>query len=166
MLRIETVDTPIGPLHLALSGEALCGARFDAPFTGAPARTSIGERVRAWFAGDLRALDDVPIEMNGTPFQRRVWEALRAIPLGETRTYGELARILGTHPRAVGAANGSNPLCVVVPCHRVIAADGKLCGYAWGEERKRWLLAHEGCRIAVVPRQRRSPALANEQAQT
>jgi methylated-DNA-[protein]-cysteine S-methyltransferase len=150
MLRIDTVETPIGPLHLALSGDALCGARFNAPFAGARANASVGERVRAYFAGDLRALDDVPIEMNGTTFQLRVWEALRAIPPGETRTYGELARILGTHPRAVGAANGSNQVGVVIPCHRVVAADGKLCGYAWGEERKRWLLAHEGCRIALV----------------
>jgi methylated-DNA-[protein]-cysteine S-methyltransferase len=150
MLRIDTVETPIGPLHLAFSGDALCGARFDAPFTGDRASTSIGERVRAYFAGDLRALDGVPIEMNGTPFQRRVWQALRGIPAGETRTYGELARLLGTHPRAVGAANGSNHVGIVIPCHRVVAADGTLCGYAWGEERKRWLLAHEGCRIALV----------------
>jgi len=150
MLRIDTVHTPIGPLHLAVSGDALCGARFDAPFAGVRTSTSVGERLRAYFAGNLGALDDVPIEMNGTTFQRRVWEALRAIPPGETRTYGELARVLGTHPRAVGAANSSNQVGVVIPCHRVIAADGKLCGYAWGEERKRWLLAHEGCRIALV----------------
>jgi len=150
MPRIDTVHTPIGPLHLALSGDALCGARFDAPFVGVRASNSVGERLRAYFAGNLGALDDVLIEMNGTTFQRRVWEALRAIPPGETRTYGELARVLGTHPRAVGAANGSNQVGVAIPCHRVIAADGKLCGYAWGEERKRWLLAHEGCRIALV----------------
>ena len=150
MLRIDTVDTPVGPLHLALSGDALCGARFDAPYAGIRASTSIGDRVRAWFAGDLRALDDVPIGMHGTPFQRRVWEALRTIPSGETRTYGELARALGTHPRAVGAANASNQVGIVIPCHRVVAADGTLCGYAWGVERKRWLLAHEGCRIALV----------------
>jgi len=155
-MLIDTVDTPIGPFHLALSGDALCGARFDTPFTGVAARTSIGGRVRAYFSGDLGALDDVAIEMNGTPFQRRVWEALRSIPLGETRTYGDLARLLGTHPRAVGSANGSNPVGIAVPCHRVIAADGKLCGYAWGEDRKRWLLAHEGC----------GNALANEHAQT
>jgi methylated-DNA-[protein]-cysteine S-methyltransferase len=153
MLRIDTVDTPIGTFHLALSGDALRGARFDAPFTGAAARTSIGDRMRAYFQGDLRALDDVPIDMNGTPFQRRVWEALRAIPVGETRTYGELARLLGTHPRAVGSANGANPVCLVVPCHRVVGADGKLCGYAWGEDRKRWLLAHEGCGVARAPQE-------------
>ena len=150
MLRSETVETPVGPLHLSLSGKALCGARFEAPFTGVQARTSIGERVRAYFAGDLRSLGQVRIEMNGTPFQRRVWEALCAIPPGETRTYGELARLLGTHPRAVGAANGANRVGIVIPCHRVIAADGTLCGYAWGEERKRWLLAHEGCPMALV----------------
>ncbi|TMB16567.1 MAG: methylated-DNA--[protein]-cysteine S-methyltransferase, partial [Deltaproteobacteria bacterium] len=103
----------------------------------------ISDQVRAYFAGDVRALDGVAVDPDGTPFQRRVWAALRAIPPGETRTYGELARQLGTHPRAVGSANGSNPVCLAIPCHRVIASDGKLCGYAWGEERKRWLLAHE-----------------------
>ena len=99
--------------------------------------------MRAYFAGDLRALDGVQVDPEGTPFQRRVWSALRDIPPGETRSYGELARLLGTHPRAVGSANGANPVCLAIPCHRVIAADGKLCGYAWGEERKRWLLTHE-----------------------
>ena len=91
----------------------------------------------------LAALDEVAVDPDGTPFQRRVWTALREIPPGETRTYGELALQLGTHPRAVGAANGRNPVCLAIPCHRVIASDGKLCGYAWGEERKRWLLEHE-----------------------
>src|SRR5437868_15362139 len=98
MLRIETVETPIGPLHLSLSGEAVCGARFEAPLTGVQARTSIGERVRAYFAGDLRSLGEIPIEMNGTPFQRRVWAALCAIPPWDPRPHGELARLLATHP--------------------------------------------------------------------
>jgi methylated-DNA-[protein]-cysteine S-methyltransferase len=143
MLQIDTVDTPIGPLHLALRDGALCALRFEKPFEGVPERTPISALVAAYFAGDLRALDGVAVDPAGTPFQRRVWAALRDIPPGETRTYGELARLLGTHPRAVGSANAANPVCVAVPCHRVIAAGGKLCGYAWGEERKRWLLAHE-----------------------
>jgi len=143
MLRIDTVETPIGPVHLALEGDALRALRFDKPFEGASERTAVSERVRAYFAGDLRALEEIPVDPEGTPFQRRVWAALREIPPGETRSYGELARLLGTHPRAVGSANGANPVCLAIPCHRVIASDGKLCGYAWGEERKRWLLAHE-----------------------
>jgi len=143
MLRVDTVETPIGPIHLALRGDALHALRFDEPLEGTRAPTPISDQVRAYFAGDVSALDGVAIDPDGTPFQRRVWAALRAIPPGETRTYGELARQLGTHPRAVGSANGSNPVCLAIPCHRVIASDGKLCGYAWGEERKRWLLAHE-----------------------
>jgi len=143
MLRIDTVETPIGPVHLALEGDALCALRFDAPFEGVPERTPVSDRVRAYFAGDVRALDEIAVEPVGTPFQRRVWKALREIPPGETRTYGDLARQLGTHPRAVGSANGANPVCLAIPCHRVIGADGKLCGYAWGEDRKRWLLDHE-----------------------
>jgi methylated-DNA-[protein]-cysteine S-methyltransferase len=143
MLRVDTVETPIGPVHLALEGDALRALRFDAPFEGSRERTPVSDRVRDWFAGDLRALDGVVVEPAGTPFQRRVWEALREIPPGETRSYGEIARQLGTHPRAVGFASGANPVCLAIPCHRVIGADGKLGGYAWGEERKRWLLAHE-----------------------
>ena len=143
MLRVDAVETPIGTVHLCVQGDALCGLRFDAPFEGMRERTRAGERVRAYFAGEVRALDDFAVAPAGTPFQRTVWDALRAIPPGETRTYGALARFVGTHPRAVGSANAANPVSLAIPCHRVIAADGSLCGYAWGEERKRWLLAHE-----------------------
>ena len=95
-----------------------------------------------WFAGERRAfeLDLAPV---GTPFRRRVWAALQAIPYGETRTYGDLAAQLDTAPRAVGAANGANPFSVVVPCHRLVGATGLLTGYAGGLERKRWLLDFE-----------------------
>ena len=143
MLCVDTVETPIGPIHLALRGGALHALRFDEPFEGTRAPAPVSDRVRAYFAGDVHALDEVAVDPDGTPFQRRVWTALREIPPGETRTYGELALQLGTHPRAVGAANGRNPVCLAIPCHRVIASGGKLCGYAWGEERKRWLLEHE-----------------------
>ena len=143
MLCVDTVETPIGPIHLALRGGALHALRFDEPFEGTRAPAPVSDRVRAYFAGDVHALDEVAVDPDGTPFQQRVWAALRTIPPGKTRTYGELARQLGTHPRAVGAANGRNPVCLAIPCHRVIASDGKLCGYAWGEERKRWLLEHE-----------------------
>jgi methylated-DNA-[protein]-cysteine S-methyltransferase len=99
--------------------------------------------VRQYFAGNLRAFDTLVLASIGTEFQRKVWQLLREIPPGETRTYGQLAASIGSHPRAVGSANGSNPIGIVVPCHRVIAKDGGMCGYAWGTERKEWLLRHE-----------------------
>jgi O-6-methylguanine DNA methyltransferase len=88
---------------------------------------------------------DLPLDIRATSFQRRVWEALRAIPYGETRTYGEIAAAVGSPraARAVGQACGANPVSIIVPCHRVVAEGGKLGGYGWGLERKRWLLDHE-----------------------
>ncbi len=102
----------------------------------------------SYFDGDLAALDSLPVATGGTTFQKSVWAALRRIPAGETRGYGALAALLGNPgaARAVGLANGSNPIGIVVPCHRVIGANGTLTGYAGGVERKRWLLAHEGAR--------------------
>ena len=99
----------------------------------------------AYLDGDIGALDAVAVALGGTDFQREVWAALRAIPPGETRAYGALAAALGrpTATRAVAAANGQNPVSLIVPCHRVIGADGSLTGYAWGLARKRWLLEHE-----------------------
>ena len=101
--------------------------------------------VFAYFNGDARALEDLPVATAGTPFQREVWAALRAIPAGETRSYGQLAAAIGRPKavRAVGLANGANPVGIIVPCHRVVGANGTLTGYAGGLERKRWLLAHE-----------------------
>ncbi|QYF88227.1 methylated-DNA--[protein]-cysteine S-methyltransferase [Brevundimonas sp. PAMC22021] len=101
--------------------------------------------LEAWFAGDLRAFDGLTVVTGGTDFQRRVWAALREIPAGETRSYGQLAAAIGqpTAVRAVGLANGANPVGIVTPCHRVIGAGGALTGYAGGVERKRWLLEHE-----------------------
>jgi methylated-DNA-[protein]-cysteine S-methyltransferase len=99
-----------------------------------------------YFDGDRRAIDDVRVKTGGTIFQRKVWSALREIPVGSTTTYGLLAVTVG-HPkaiRAVGAANGANPVGIVVPCHRVIGADASLTGYGGGLQRKRWLLEHEG----------------------
>lgn len=103
------------------------------------------DAIRSYFAGDLRAIDSLPVQTCGTPFQREVWHALRKIPCGTTISYGELAERIGrpTAVRAVGLANGSNPVGVVVPCHRVIGSDGSLTGYGGGIERKRWLLQHE-----------------------
>ncbi len=100
----------------------------------------------AYFAGDIAAIDALPAGADGTAFQRTVWRALRDIPAGQTISYGELARRIGKPAavRAVGLANGANPIGVVVPCHRVIGANGTLTGYGGGLHRKRWLLAHEG----------------------
>ncbi|MBO0751080.1 MAG: methylated-DNA--[protein]-cysteine S-methyltransferase [Bradyrhizobiaceae bacterium] len=101
--------------------------------------------LQAYFDGDLTAIDGLPVATSGTPFQESVWRALRTIPCGETLSYGGLARQIGrpSAVRAVGLANGANPVAVVVPCHRVIGSDGSLTGYGGGIERKRWLLAHE-----------------------
>ncbi len=111
-----------------------------------PLPPGIASALDAYFAGDLRALDAVPVATGGSAFQKAVWAALRAIPPGTTTGYGALAAALGKPgaARAVGLANGSNPIGIVVPCHRVIGADGRLTGYAGGVERKAWLLRHEG----------------------
>jgi methylated-DNA-[protein]-cysteine S-methyltransferase len=107
---------------------------------------AIRSALEAYFAGDLSAIEPLSVVMGGTPFQREVWAALRAIPVGETLSYGALAKKIARPAavRAVGLANGANPIGVVVPCHRVIGADAALTGYAGGIERKRWLLTHEG----------------------
>jgi methylated-DNA-[protein]-cysteine S-methyltransferase len=118
----------------------------DAPPPDLPtARGRIAGRLAAYFRGDLDALDSIEVEPSGTPFQLRVWEALRRIPVGETRSYLAIAIELGapTATRAVGAANGRNPVAVVLPCHRVIASSGALQGYGGGLWRKEWLLRHE-----------------------
>ena len=112
----------------------------------------------AYFAGDLHAIDGIPVRAGGTVFQREVWAALRTIPVGETMSYGALAAQIGRPRavRAVGLANGANPIGVVVPCHRVIGADASLTGYGGGIERKRWLLEHEGARFRDTHRARPS----------
>lgn len=110
------------------------------------APAAIRRAISDYFAGDLAAIDTIPVATGGTSFQRDVWAALRTIRAGTTLSYGALARQLG-HPKAVratGMANGANPVAIVVPCHRVIGSDGTLTGYGGGINRKRWLLAHEG----------------------
>lgn len=149
------IDSPIGALLLTGNGEALTGLfmdsarrhaapaadaqRDDAPFCDA--KTQLGE----YFAGK-RAMFDLALAPAGTDFQRRVWQALRDIGFGQTESYGALARRIGAPKasRAVGLANGRNPISIIIPCHRVIGADGSLTGYGGGIERKRWLLSHEG----------------------
>jgi methylated-DNA-[protein]-cysteine S-methyltransferase len=116
-------------------------------FSVEPARNPHGlsEAIAQYFAGDLDIISTLPVETGGTVFQREVWHALREIPCGTTISYGKLAEHIGRPAavRAVGLANGANPVAVVVPCHRVIGANGSLTGYGGGIERKRWLLNHE-----------------------
>jgi methylated-DNA-[protein]-cysteine S-methyltransferase len=114
-----------------------------------PTPGDLRARLDAYFAGELDAIDDIAVETGGTPFQREVWAALRLIPAGQTITYGMQAAKIGLPAavRAVGLANGANPVGLIVPCHRVIGANGSLTGYGGGIERKRWLLRHEGARF-------------------
>lgn len=125
-------------------------ARWYGPSGAAPTPAKdpngLTSALARYFAGELHVIDDLPVAMPGTAFQRDVWAELRRIPCGKTISYGEMARRIGKPAavRAVGLANGANPVGVVVPCHRVIGADGTLTGYGGGIERKRWLLAHEG----------------------
>ncbi len=146
------MDTPTGLIEYTVDGDTLICLHFversAAPRDDASA---VGAALRRYFAGDVHALDDVAVRFDeGTPFQQEVWHALRTIPAGETISYAELARRVGrpTGFRAVGGANGRNPVAVVVPCHRVINADGGLGGYRGGLDHKRWLLRHEGVPLA------------------
>ncbi len=111
-----------------------------------PSPKAIRAAIEAYFDGDLTAIDKLPVKTGGTPFQRDVWRLLRLIPAGKTTTYGKLAARLGVPnaARAVGMANGANPIGVIVPCHRVIGSDASLTGYGGGLPRKQWLLTHEG----------------------
>jgi methylated-DNA-[protein]-cysteine S-methyltransferase len=158
------IDTPLGPLLLARTAEGLAGAWFDGQ-KHHPGRldapedrddellADAAEQLRAYFDGDAADFT-LPFDLRGTPFQRRVWAALRAIPPGTTRSYAAIAAGIGAPQavRAVGAAVGRNPLSVLVPCHRVLGSDGALTGYAGGIERKRSLLALEArAAVAAVP---------------
>jgi methylated-DNA-[protein]-cysteine S-methyltransferase len=149
------IDSPLGPLRLLADdhglrgiymqrhrGEPLASGASDSP--SHPILLESVEQLREYFAGARRVFD-LPLAAEGTEFQRRVWQALMTIEFGQTCSYGELARAIGqpSASRAVGAANGRNPLSIVVPCHRVIGADGSLTGYGGGEANKRWLLEHE-----------------------
>jgi methylated-DNA-[protein]-cysteine S-methyltransferase len=152
----SVMPSAVGPLTLRWSDDALVGVYFDnAPILSrssdwirddaclSPVRAQLEE----YFRGERRSFD-LRLAFQGTPFQERVWRALREIPFGGTASYSELARRIGgsngSGARAVGAANGQNPIVVIVPCHRVIGADGSLTGFGGGLPRKRWLLAHEG----------------------
>jgi len=164
-LLIDRTGTPIGELAVVADREGrlravdwiddearllrLLGRHYgERGFALEPERNPGGltAAMTAYFEGHLGVIEHLPVETGGTPFQRTVWKALRDIPCGTTVSYSELARRIGrpSAVRAVGLANGANPVAVVVPCHRVVGSDGTLTGYGGGIERKRWLLAHEG----------------------
>lgn len=164
-LTLDRIMTPVGEVLLVTDAEGAVRALDFADYEermqrllkrhapGAslvPGRAPEATRsaVEAYFAGDTRALEGLKVTTGGTVFQRAVWAALRTIPAGETWSYGRLASAIGkpSAVRAVGLANGANPVGIIVPCHRVIGANGALTGYAGGVERKRWLLEHEGRR--------------------
>ena len=165
-LTLDRIATPVGEVLLVTDGEGavraldfsdyearmmrLLGRHApDAELVAGRAAEAVRGAVEAYFAGDARALDGLVVKTGGTAFQRSVWVALRAIPAGETRSYGQLAAAIGSPKavRAAGLANGQNPIAVIVPCHRVIGANGTLTGYAGGLERKKWLLAHEASAV-------------------
>jgi methylated-DNA-[protein]-cysteine S-methyltransferase len=172
---VTEVDSPVGRLQIVTRSDKLCALEFverarrvasghaervvqmaDDDSTGSSRESkeldsrstidNVVRRLHAYFAGDLRALDEIPVDPTGTAFQRKVWQALRNIPVGHTVSYSELAENIGSPKaiRAVGTANARNPIAIVLPCHRVIGANGSLTGYGGGLDRKRWLLQHEG----------------------
>jgi methylated-DNA-[protein]-cysteine S-methyltransferase len=165
MLSRATLNTPLGPMLALATERGLCALEFDAESRHArlarrlarflpgqaiddrPSPAIEGARVwlRRYFSGESADLDGILLDQHGAPFERRVWSALVEIPPGATESYGGLARKVGSPgaARAVGLANGANPIAIIVPCHRVIGADGSLTGYGGGLERKRWLLNHE-----------------------
>ncbi|MEU0202301.1 MULTISPECIES: methylated-DNA--[protein]-cysteine S-methyltransferase [unclassified Streptomyces] len=154
MKQHTVTDSPYGPLTLVADDGVLCGLYMTEQRHRPPEETfgprddtllaEAQEQLQAYFAGELKEFT-VELRLTGTPFQRTVWDRLRRIPYGETRTYGELADALGTPTasRAVGLANGRNPVGIIVPCHRVIGANGSLTGYGGGLERKQRLLDFE-----------------------
>jgi methylated-DNA-[protein]-cysteine S-methyltransferase len=175
--RLDRIETPIGVMLVVQDGDERLRAldwedhhprmsrllrlhHGDVELAPGDTSGAIADALRDYLAGRLAAIDGIEVETGGTEFQRRVWRELRRIPVGTTLPYRELAERIGSPDavRAVGLANGANPVGVVVPCHRVIGSDGSLTGYAGGLERKRWLLAHEGA-IATASLPGMSPDL-------
>ena len=152
----ENVSSPLGPLTVLASDDGVHAIAFESDQTE-QAKINLSravnhsiinaavEQLAMYFDGTLKVFD-LPLNLRGTDFQKRVWKLLLEIPFGETRTYGDLAHALGNADasQAVGAANGKNPVAIVVPCHRVIGASGHLTGYAGGMDKKKFLLTHEG----------------------
>jgi O-6-methylguanine DNA methyltransferase len=163
MFTLSLLPSPLGPLSAITAADGTIHAlefadddtrlhrlfrrhHGDAAITKGPPPAGLANAMAAYFAGNLTAIDALPVAAIGTPFQQAAWAALRTIPAGQTRSYGQQAASMGkpSATRAVGLANGANPIGIIVPCHRVIGAGGALTGYAAGVERKAWLLAHEG----------------------
>lgn len=160
-LFVERIKTPIGALLITHDGKALANIAFadreerrakelnrDFPHADvirATKPTRLAAALTRYFDGDIRAIDKLPVIALGTDFQKQCWTALRRVRPGTTRTYGDHASAIGrpTASRAVGAANGFNPISIVVPCHRLVGANGSLIHYGGGLERKRWLIDHE-----------------------
>lgn len=174
-LQITDLASPLGELRAVFHDGRLCSLTFTehwplaeralrrrfggiAPLAAPSA--DLSGRIDAYFAGDFAPLDGIAIDPGGTPFQQSVWAALRRIRAGETISYAQLARDIGAPAavRAVGAANGANPIWLIIPCHRAIGSDGSLVGYAGGLERKRWLLAHESSSQRPLPWAKLAPA--------
>jgi methylated-DNA-[protein]-cysteine S-methyltransferase len=163
MIKMKTIDSPLGTLRLfatdELAGVYLPAQHVDLDAAEQPSKLldRAARQLDEYFAG-RRTEFDLPLGPRGTGFQQLVWRALLAIPFGDTRSYGEQARTIGrpSASRAVGAANGKNPISIIVPCHRVIAGSGELTGYAGGMDAKRWLLEHE--RAVIATRHARVPA--------
>lgn len=161
MIEVYETTSPLGTMRIASVDDQLVGLGFDQGWERVAAklardfgpgiatvsrdRTGTARALKAYFSGDLNALDGLEVTPRGTEFQRKVWAELRAIPHGETISYATLAERVGASGavRAAGSANGANPACLVIPCHRVIRSDGTLGGYAGGLDRKAWLLEHE-----------------------
>jgi methylated-DNA-[protein]-cysteine S-methyltransferase len=150
-------DTPMGAILLTFTGNGLAALDFaqegckspagsPPPANLAPLIESVKKELAKYFSGQLVDFNALPLDLQGTPFQQKVWRELRRIPRGRTVSYKELARRAGSPQayRAAGQANGRNPVPIIVPCHRVISADGSLGGYSSGLDKKRWLLQHEG----------------------
>ena len=154
VVNVTTYDSPVGVLTLTSQDGHLTGLHMDDQRHAPPVSAAweedarpfkaVVEQLDAYFGGELTEFD-VPLRLAGTDFQRRVWQGLQTIPYGRTSSYAELADKVGNRKacRAVGLANGRNPVGIIVPCHRVIGANGSLTGYGGGLDRKRWLLEHE-----------------------
>jgi methylated-DNA-[protein]-cysteine S-methyltransferase len=163
MIRLTTFASPIGLLTIAAHDDRVCLLHFgDAgtevrkmlarwypsePAADHPDPAGAVGVLRSYFEGQLDVLDGIRVELNGTPFQQQVWGALRSVRAGTTAAYADIARAVSAPKavRAVGAANGANPVAVIVPCHRIVGSNGSLTGYGGGLDRKRWLLRHERC---------------------
>ena len=148
-MDVVQIETPIGWFRAHVDDGVVFEARFSDTTGVHEEDARVTSVLLAYFAGDVDALDELPVSARGTSFQQAVWHELRQIPAGKTASYVDVARAIGKPDasRAVGTANASNPVGVIVPCHRVVRADGSLGGYGFGVDRKRWLLDHEQGRM-------------------